>query len=183
MFADILFPWPQGFVLTLHFTRRRTFHRILFYGKKTGSGETFCWHCCCYITINKDWQRNENNRNRFILLSTIHLLQLQWWFCLISILCVGESRTENQKPSDLFTNSFCHEIMGQKTLYKSGVFFREKVWINRPQLRFIEAVLDEGLMVWLWKYLFQSNSTRNGSYFTICDARILIFFVFWIWGK
>ena len=161
-----LVPLTPGFLYWHYILPSNALFIEFFLRRKAGSGETFCWHCCCYITINKDWQRNENNRNRFILLSTIHLLQLQWWFCLISILCVGESRTENQKPSDLFTNSFCHKIMGQKTLYKSGVFFREKVWINRPQLRFIEAVLDEGLMVWLWKYLFQSESFRNGSYFT-----------------
>ena len=70
-------PDPRVVVLTLHFTLHCTLHRILFLQRKTGSGETFCWQCCCYITINKDWQRNENNRNRFILLSTIHLLQLQ----------------------------------------------------------------------------------------------------------
>ena len=47
-------------------------------------------------------------------------------FCLISILCVGESRTENQKPSDLFTDSFCHKITGQRTLYKSGFLLSGK---------------------------------------------------------
>ena len=94
-------PDPRVVVLTLHFTLHCTFHRILFLRRKTGSGEPFCWHCCCYITINKDWQRNENNRNRFILLSTIRLLQLQWWFLSnFHSLCRGkpDGKSEALRP-------------------------------------------------------------------------------------
>mgnify|MGYP006888781410 CR=1 FL=1 len=150
--------------------------RLFLYSWKIKHFAFIIWRLKCYITINKDWQRNENNRNRFILLSTTHLLQLQWWFCLISILCVGESRTENQKPSDLFTNSFLPQDHGaERPLYKSEILLPvKKVGINWPKLRSIGAGLGEGLMVWLWKYLLPNQTNRSSLLVFSCSSGCVI---------
>ena len=110
-------PLTQGLLyseLTLHFTLHWAFHRIFFPGKNWLAGETFCRHCCC-CTINKDWQRNENNRNRFILLSTIHLLQLQWWFLSNSPIVSGKVERKISSPPTFLPTVFATRSWGWET--------------------------------------------------------------------
>ena len=109
-------PWPKGCcIVNWHYILHSTelFIEFFFHGK-TGSGETFCRHCCC-CTINKDWQRNENNRNRFILLSTIHLLQLQWWFLSNSPIVSGKVERKISSPPTFLPTVFATRSWGWET--------------------------------------------------------------------
>ena len=109
-------PWPKGCcIVNWHYILHSTELFIDFFStEKTCSGETFCQHCCC-CTINKDWQRNENNRNRFILLSTIHLLQLQWWFLSNSPIVSGKVERKISSPPTFLPTVFATRSWGWET--------------------------------------------------------------------
>ena len=78
-------------------------------------------------------------------------------FCLIHPLCRGKSNGKSVALRPFYQQFLPQDHGAERPLYKSEILLRvKKVGINWPQLRSIGAGLGEGLMVWLWKYLFQS---------------------------
>lgn len=166
MFADILFPWPESccIELTLHFTLNWAFHGF-FSRENLAQGKLFVG-IVVVITINKDWQPNENNRNRFILLSTIYLLQLlQWWFLSNSPIVSGKVGRKISSPPTFLPTVFATGSWGLRDL-----FINQKSCCEWKRFGLIDpnsGPLEQGLEKHWWfdfeSIYFKVHSDQNTS--------------------